>query len=664
MTVATDPTAAKRADIQELRALAIVLVVAYHAGVLRGGFVGVDVFFVVSGYVIAASERRRREAGEPFSVRGFLLRRATRLVPALAAMLVAVQLVSLAVLSPFGEAQDAIRSSWAAVASAANAFFFLQSGYFEAGEVAVPLLHTWSLSVEEQFYYSFAVVLGAFALALRLARSDAGRRRAVRLGLAALAVVAVASFVGSVLLSRGVRLVPLPFRFAFFGTPVRAWEFVVGVLAALVPARRGMGTGLRRGAVAALAASLVAASFVLSDTSTWPGLAALQPVLATAALMVVGAGSPARSPRNRLAAAASWVGDRSYGIYLWHYPSLVLGRVAARAADAPDALVVPVAVVASLLMAAASWRWIERPLQERRAGLGRRFAIVAASVAGCAAVGIVAVRAADTGLGLREATVFVEDRTMVASGCADAPTDGATLARCATPAGDGSPTVVLVGDSQAVSVHDGVVAAARERGFGTVPIANSGCPFLADPAMGNESCRALLDGAQEAIDALDPDVVVVANAGVRYLGADDRIPRPDGSLPRSLDDRMSSYVRSLLERVASLRRPGRLVVVVVEAPQVTIDTRISLLQRTERWEDGRLSEQEDRAAMWSAVAAGLAGEPGVAVVDLAGWLCEGDRCPVFAGEERTYYDATHLSRAGSLRTADAFRDVLAAVPSP
>ena len=656
--------AAKRADIQELRALAIALVVAYHAGVLRGGFVGVDVFFVVSGYVIAASERRRREAGEAFSVRAFLLRRATRLVPALAAMLVAVQLLSLGVLSPFGEAQDAIRSSWAAVASVANAFFFLQNGYFEAGEVAVPLLHTWSLSVEEQFYYSFAIVLGAFAAALRLARSGAARRRTVQLGLVALAAVAVASFIGSVLLSRGVRLVPLPFRFAFFGTPVRAWEFVVGVLAALVPAQRWIGTGARRAATAVLAASLVAASFVLSDTSTWPGTAALLPVLATAALMVVGAGSPQRKPGSRLASAASWVGDRSYGIYLWHYPALVLGRVAADGAGVPDAVLVPVAIVASLLLAAASWRWIERPLQEHRAGLGRRFAIVAASVAGCALVGGAALRAADTGLGLREATVFVEDRTMVVSGCADAPTDGATLARCATEVAAGGPTLVLVGDSQAVSVHDGVVAAARERGLGVVPIANSGCPFLADPAMGNESCRALLDGAKDAIDARNPDVVVVANAGVRYLGADDRIPEPDGGLPRSPDDRMSSYVRSLLERVESLRRPGRLVVVVIEAPQVGIDQRISLLQRAERWEDGVLSQQRDRAATWSAVASALAGEPDVAVVDLAGWLCEGDRCPVFAGGERIYYDATHLSRAGSLRTADAFRDVLATVPAP
>lgn len=656
--------AARRADIQELRALAIALVVVYHAGALRGGFVGVDVFFVVSGYVIAASERRRREAGEPFSVRGFLLRRATRLVPALAAMLAAVQLLSLVVLSPFGEVQDAIRSSWAAVASVANTFFFLQNGYFEAGEVAVPLLHTWSLSVEEQFYYSFALVLGAFALMLRLVHSDAARRRAVRIGFVALAVVAVASFAGSVLLSRGVRLVPLPFRFAFFGTPVRAWEFVVGVLAALVPAQRWIGTGARRVATAVLAGSLVVTSFVLSDTSTWPGMAALLPVLATAALMVVGAGSPARSPRNRLAAVASWVGDRSYGIYLWHFPTLVLGRVAARAIGAPDGVDVPVAIGASLLLAAASWRWIEQPLQERRAGLGRRFAIVLASVAGCAAVGAVALRAADTGLGLREATVFVEDRTMVESGCADAPVDEQTLARCTSGATVGAPVLVLVGDSQAVSVHDGVVAAAGERGLATVPIANSGCPFLADPAMGNESCRALLDGAQDAIDRLDPDVVVVANAGVRYLGADDRIPRPDGSLPRSLDDRTSSYVRSLLERVESLRRPGRLVVVVVEAPQVTIDTRISLLQRTERWEDGRLSEQRDRAAIWTTVASALAGEPDVAVVDLAGWLCEGHRCPVFAGDERTYYDATHLGRAGSLRTTAAFRDVLAAAPSP
>lgn len=659
------PHAAKRADIQELRALAIVLVVAYHAGWLRGGFVGVDVFFVVSGYVIAASERRRREAGEVFSVRAFLLRRATRLVPALAAMLVAVQLLSLAVLSPFGEAQDAIRSSWAAVASVANGFFFLQNGYFEAGEVAVPLLHTWSLSVEEQFYYSFALVLGAFAVAAKFARSDIARRRAVRIGLVALAVCAVASFVGSVLLSRGVRLVPLPFRFAFFGTPVRAWEFIVGVLAALVPVQRWIGTGLRRGATAALAASLVAASVVLSDTSTWPGLTALLPVLATAALMVVGAGSPSRRPGDRLAAAASWVGDRSYGIYLWHFPALVLGRVAARSTGVPDAVVVPIAVTASLLLAAASWRWIERPLQERRAGLGRRFAIVAASVVGCVVVGGGALRVADTGLGLREATVFVEDRTMVVSGCADAPTDDATLARCSTAAPDGGSTLVLVGDSQTVSVHDGVVVAARERGLGVVPIANSGCPFLADPAMGNESCRALLDGAQDVIDERNPDVVVVANAGMRYLGADDRIPEPDGGLPRSLDNRMTSYVRSLLERVESLRRPGRLVVVVVEAPQVTIDSRISLLQRTERWGDGVLSEQGDRAEMWSAVASALAGEPDVAVVDLAGWLCEADRCPVFAADgSRGYFDGTHLSRDGSLALADAFRDVFATVPAP
>jgi len=656
--------AAKRADIQELRALAIVVVVAYHAGWLRGGFAGVDVFFVMSGYVIAASERRRREAGEAFSVRAFLLRRATRLVPALAAMLVAVQLLSLGVLSPFGEAQDAIRSSWAAVASVANAFFFVKNGYFEAGEVAVPLLHTWSLSVEEQFYYSFALVLGAFAAAVRLARSDAARRRAVRAGLLALAVLALGSFIGSVLLSRGVRLVPLPFRFAFFGTPVRAWEFVVGVFAALVPAQRWVGTGARRAATAVLAASLLAASFVLSDTSTWPGTAALLPVLATAALMVVGAGSPQRRPGNHLASAASWVGDRSYGIYLWHFPVLVLGHVAAQSTGVPDAVVVPIAVVASLLLAAASWRWIERPLQERRDGLGRRFAIVAASVAGCTVAGGIAMRAADTGLGLREVTVFEEDRTMVVSECADAPTAAPTLVRCSTGVATGAPTLVLVGDSQAVSVHDGVVAAARERGLGMVPIANSGCPFLADPAMGNESCRALLDAAQGVIDGRDPDIVVVANAGMRYLGADARIPEPDGGLPRTRGERMSSYVRSLLERVESLRRPGRLVVVVVEAPQVTIDGRVSLLQRTERWEDGVLSEQVDRAEMWSAVAAALAGEPDVAVVDLAGWLCEGDRCPVFAGDQRMYRDATHLSRDGSLRTAAAFRDVFTTVSAP
>ena len=659
----TSSVGARRADIQELRALAIALVVAYHAGWLRGGFVGVDVFFVVSGYVIAASVRRRWEAGEPFSVWAFLLRRAIRLVPALAAMLVAVQLASLVVLSPFGEAQATVRSSWAAIASVANALFFVQRGYFEVGAVVVPLLHTWSLSVEEQFYFAYALVLGAFVVALRLARSEAARRSLVRLGLAALVAVAVVSFVGSVLLSRGVRLVPLPFRFAYFGTPVRAWEFIVGVLAALVPAPRLLGARARRATMVALAGSLVVAAFVLSATSTWPGTAALIPVLAAAALMVVGAGSVARSPRNRLAAAASWVGDRSYGIYLWHFPTLVLGRLAAHSINVPDPLVAPIAVIGSLLFAAASWRWIERPLQELQVAMRWRLAVVVASVAGCVAVGVVVARVADSGLGLRETTVFVDDRTMVATGCVDAPTDAETLARCSTGPVAGAPTVVLVGDSQVVSVHDGVVAAARERGWSLVPIAHSGCPFLDDPVMGNESCRALQDAAQDAIDRIDPAVVVVANAGVRYLGADDRIPLADGSLPRSRDDRLASYVRSLSARIVSLRQPGRVVVVVVEAPHVTVDQRISLIQRTERWKDGELSRQDDREALWTAVAVSVSGVPDVAVVDLAGWLCDGDRCPVFAGDERRYHDATHLSRAGSLLTTSAFTDVFAVVPS-
>jgi len=648
-----------------VRALAIALVVAYHAGVLRGGFIGVDVFFVVSGYVIAASERRRREAGEPFSVPGFLLRRASRLVPALAAVLVAVQALSLVVLSPHGEAQDAIRSSWAAIASVANAIFFLRSGYFEAGEMAVPLLHTWSLSVEEQFYHSFALVLGAFALVVRVVRSDAARRRTVRAGLVALGALAAASFAGSVLLSRGAQVVPLPFRFAFFGTPVRAWEFIVGVLVALVPVRRWMGTAARRAATAVAVAVLVASSFALSDATTWPGTAALLPVVATAALLVAGAGSPARERRGVLAAAASWVGDRSYGIYLWHYPLIVLGAVAAPAVGVDRAVATGVAVAASLGFAAASWRWLERPLQERRVSARGRAAIVVASVAGCAVLGGVALRAADTGLGVREPRVFVEDRELMVRECADTSIVR-SVGECAVEAAPSRPTVVVVGDSQAVSVFGGVEAAVRGSGAGLVPIVTSGCPFLLEAPMANSSCGDLLETARDVIDGRGFEVVVLANAGARYLGAEDRIPLPDGRLPASRTERIASYVRSLVERVESLRRPGRTVVVVAEPPHVTVDARTSVLQRSERWEDGTLSQQDDRAELWSTVATALAGTSGVVVVDPAGWLCKADRCPVFAVDgTRLYYDGTHLSRDGSLALAGAFRDVLvAAITAP
>lgn len=650
---------AKRADIQGLRALAIILVVAYHAGWLRGGFVGVDVFFVVSGYVITASVQRRGKAGELFSVRSFLLRRAIRLVPAMAAMLAAVQILSLAVLSPFGEVQSVIRSSLAALLSVANAFFFLQSGYFEAGTVSVPLLHTWSLSVEEQFYFSFALAFGAFTMAARFKNSDLTHRRIKQLGFSMLAVVVIVSFIGSVLLSRGVRLVPLPLRFAFFGTPVRAWEFILGALGAFVPMYQSIGLVLRRVLIAIAAASLFIASFVFSETTTWPGIPALVPVMATVVLLALGVDLPPVRQRNRFTNAVIWIGDRSYGIYLWHFPLLVLFRAAAPSLGVPDRAALLIAIAVSLLFATASWKWIERPLQEKQMIFGKGLVIVATAVMGCITSGVAISRLADTGLGLSNKTVFVEDRSMVVKECVDVPTNDETIMRCATGNSNGRLSLLLIGDSHAVSVHDGVVTAASENGIGTVSIANSGCPFLMNPVMGNESCRALLESGQGVIDARDPEIIVLANAGMRYLGVDNRIPESNGKLPQSLDDRIGSYVRSLSERVKSLQRPGRLVVVVMEAPRVKTDLRISILQRTERWADGVLSEQRDRANLWSAVATALKDEPNVKVVDLAGSLCKHDLCSIFVGDERLYHDATHLSQAGSLRVKAAFQEVFA-----
>ena len=134
-----------REDIQVIRAGAIFLVVAYHTGLIQGGYIGVDVFFVVSGYVIMKSQLRRREIGEEFQFLQFLYGRGLRLIPALAVMLCATQLMALVALSPFGEIQDLVHQSWAAIGSVANAWYFADSGYFEASTQARPLLHTWSL---------------------------------------------------------------------------------------------------------------------------------------------------------------------------------------------------------------------------------------------------------------------------------------------------------------------------------------------------------------------------------------------------------------------------------------------------------------------------------------------------------------------------------------
>lgn len=383
-----------RREIDGLRALAVVPVIAFHAGIgwFSGGFVGVDVFFVISGYLITSIILAEQAKGQ-FSLVRFYERRARRILPALLLVVAVCIPVAWVLLLP-NDYFDFSESLVAVAAFASNILFNLRSGYFEADAELKPLLHTWSLGVEEQFYLLFPLLLMGLA------------RLGFRAMVAVLAAIGVTSFVaaewGSVHDPNG----------AFFLLPFRAWELVVGALLALRESRfRGAPSGgaapapWRAEAASALGLAMVAAAVFLIDQDTpFPGRYALLPTLGTA-LLIVAATPATRVGRWLGHPALVAIGLMSYSAYLWHHPLFAFAR---HAHESEPSLAVLLALSAvSLVLAYLSWRFVEAPFRQK--GRFSRRAVFGAALAGSllvAGVGFVGVHHD----GLPERFAFVTER--------------------------------------------------------------------------------------------------------------------------------------------------------------------------------------------------------------------------------------------------------------
>ncbi len=335
-----------RRDIDGLRALAIVPVVFFHAHLpgFGGGYVGVDIFFVISGFLITGILAREIDAGR-FSLAGFYERRARRILPALLVMLVAVLGLAAWLYLP-GDFAGVPRSGLAALLFASNLWFFAHTGYFAGGAETMPLLQCWSLAVEEQFYILFPLLL----------RGLAGRSARVRLGLVAgLAVVSFGWALAKQASTDG---------FAFYMLPPRGWELMAGALLALGEVRQVRGRWWREGLALAGLGLIAGAVFGYSRATVFPGLAALPPVLGAVLLLHVAPGTTV----GRLLASAPLVGIGliSYSLYLWHWPLLVFAEYARDEALSGGWRIGYFAMAG--LAGWASWRWIETPFRD-----GRRF---------------------------------------------------------------------------------------------------------------------------------------------------------------------------------------------------------------------------------------------------------------------------------------------------
>ena len=616
-------TTAYRADIDGLRAVAVLAVVVHHLQpeLVPGGFIGVDVFFVISGFLITKILAQEMAQGR-FSFASFYARRARRILPALFAVVLATLAVGWLVLLP-SDYEDTLRAAAAAVLSGSNLLFWQErSNYFGALEERhSPLLHTWSLGVEEQFYLVFPLLLLAW---LRLS----GRWRMGLLAGAAAASLALAG----VLVSRYPNEV-------FYLLPFRAWELLAGAALAVgaVPtvASPRARTALRLGGVAAIACS----AMTYSDATVFPGFSALLPVLGAAAVIHAGSGGSAlQSPVLLASRPMVYIGLVSYSLYLWHWPVIVLAHYlelpVARAGHGVALLAL------CFVLASLSYQFIERPLRAPRPGQGRRLLGSAAALAGLV-IGTLPAGIASHGFpGRFDPQVVRLDQARDVSRpflhCFERPLEASCRLGAKVP-----PDTLLWGDSHALLWAPAMEAALARAGRSALLVSTAACPPMVDMRNRiNPRCPQVNTAVQQLLEQ-QPAMRTVVMSGFwsTYFREDGPIER--GSPAHEVKGAEAAR-HSLHATVRWLQQQ---------------DLQVALI--------GPVQAQDERHQLYRAAVEPLR-TGGVPVLDPMAWLCPDPQCRLEADGVPLYEDENHLSPAGAQfllpQMAAAMGRVLAQTP--
>lgn len=524
-----------RPDIEGLRGLAVLLVVLYHAGVpgFQGGYVGVDVFFALSGYLITGILASEVERTGTVDLARFYARRARRLLPAAAVLLLAVTAFAYVFYSPIEQAAIA-ETALATAAYGSNVHFALgATDYLAAAAETNPLLHTWSLAVEEQFYlgWPLLVALGLVGLPwlrgpwLQKTRLPLSHRRLVW----AMVGVSVVTFALTVYLMGTLRT-----HWAFFASPARAWEFAVGGLGAVLPRLRLTG---ERGPHAATGAHLlgwigltavVGAGVAYAATTPFPGWTALVPVVGTVVALRAGVGQPTTA----LSRVLTWrplreAGRLSYSWYLWHWPVLVFAE-GLYGEGVGGHLSLPVRLgllLFSLVLAEGSYRLVEDPVRHQRwlaatprRGLALLVALTSLGIALSLAWNAVMVdiMASAPYASLVSAERDGPQRDILGANCqtdSQAPDYYECVPESTTP--QAGITVFLVGDSHAEDIYPPLLELAQERGWELRAAFKPGCPVWPLTPWNENAhrykteCNRWRERAVERVSEMHPDLVVL-----------------------------------------------------------------------------------------------------------------------------------------------------------
>jgi peptidoglycan/LPS O-acetylase OafA/YrhL len=628
-----------RAEVDGLRAVAVLPVILFHAGlsVSKGGFVGVDVFFVISGYLITSIIIDQLQRGT-FSLVDFYARRARRILPALFLVVLCTMPFAWRWMVP-GELRDSSQTVAAVSVFASNFLFWFHSGYFDRLAAERPLLHTWSLSVEEQFYVLFPVT---FLLVWRFG---------TRWLSALLVAVAIAS------LALAEYWQPWDASAAFYLLPTRAWELAIGALCALSQFKRGQ---LKSEVLSALGLVLITASVVLYDeTVPFPSVFTLVPVGGAALVILFGA-QHTRTARLLSARLLVGIGLVSYSAYLWHHPLFALARI--RSFEPPATSTMLALGGLSFALAYASWRFVEQPVRHFRGASPWKVLVVAAGVS------VLFLSVGTWGYltdGFKGVKTTPEQRTLLdmmrySPKRPECHTRGRDYRKPANACEyfDGAFRWAVLGDSHAVELAYAVAERGRRAGVKVKHLSFSGCGPVLDHTAAEADCRRW---TREAVDYLAGDSTidtVIVNYRLHlHLWGDQVGVFPQ--LPNAVEEPVrNAYWRDLVRILGRLSDANKRVLLVLQAPELRRHIEAVIMEPgsrgdrvgvTRRWWERRKADVDRRLSELP---------PDVLVLDPTDVFCDQENCYAVRDKRTLYYDADHLSLIGAADVARRVFEIL------
>jgi peptidoglycan/LPS O-acetylase OafA/YrhL len=633
-----------RADIDGLRAIAVLSVVLNHAGIslFPGGFIGVDVFFVISGYLITGIIMREIDTNE-FSLAKFYERRIRRIYPALFVAIFFTVFAS-AMLYNADNFRDFGNSVIATTFFFSNIHFWTETGYFEGPAQLKPLLHTWSLAVEEQYYIVFPLLM------FTLARYFKPRISQI------LAGIAIMSFCWDIYALQNDP------SGAFYLAHLRAWELLIGSLLALNPVSINTRPAIRN-ALSLMGFGMIAAPiFLYTENTAFPGFAAAVPALGTALIIYGGAENPTFVNKLLSISPLVFIGQISYSLYLWHWPLIIFGKYYAIKKLTPPEIAG--LLFATFIIATLSWHFVEKPFREKRILKGRKIFTYAASVMAVAAAIGSLIYFNDGFRSLQSATKEEIRKWDLPCEYKKKNYEHASLPKgCPLGAKKAQPSFLLWGDSFARALEEGVSLSASKQNLNGQMIYSSGCAPLLGVERSEHFCVINNNAMLQYIE-LHPELRTIILVGRWTLWTEGSFysfteEKKNVTLTDMLSESNQNetyaaiFERGLERTIRKLREMDRKVVIISEVPEIGYDVPSAnfIARRTGRDINGiiapSLNEFMRRNHNVLPILNAIAEKNNIEIVDPWKTLCNAAQCLTVIEGKPLYMDDYHLSIFGS-----------------